>query len=201
MRGSGSKVSRLTHSNFSLDESHHIMGWHNETEAWSKRVGSNAKLSGTNPAIRLLDRKVYTASVYLQVNTTEFGMWYWSMQSDTKRTAMRKDWQTDRINFELWEPIGLTTSSKKTPAVLNFPDYSGISFFCPIWYLHHYGELVKLDTLFLSLNRLAWSTTSGPVFMFHTIETCFSSRASIRMWRAYTYIHTGDCLDWDFNPG
>ena len=37
---------------------------------------------------------------------------------------MRKHWQTDWINFELWEPIGLTTNSKKHVAVLNFLDYS-----------------------------------------------------------------------------
>ena len=37
---------------------------------------------------------------------------------------MRKHWQTDWINFKLWEPIGLTTNSKKHAAVFNFPDYS-----------------------------------------------------------------------------
>jgi len=45
-------------------------------------------------------------------------------RSDTKRTTMRKHWQTDWSNFELWEPIGLTTNSKTHGAVFNFPDYS-----------------------------------------------------------------------------
>ena len=39
---------------------------------------------------------------------------------------MRKHWQTDWINFELWKPIGLTTNSKKHAAVFNFPDYSDL---------------------------------------------------------------------------
>jgi len=65
--------------------------------------------------------KFYTASAYLQVSTTEFDMG--SPRSDTKRNTMRKHWQTDWINFELWEPIGLATNSKKYAAVFNFPDY------------------------------------------------------------------------------
>ena len=34
--------------------------------------------------IRLLGQKIYTASTYLQVSTTEFGMRQWSMRSILK---------------------------------------------------------------------------------------------------------------------
>jgi len=37
---------------------------------------------------------------------------------------MRKHRQTEWVNFELWEPIGLATRSKKHAAVLNLPDYN-----------------------------------------------------------------------------
>jgi len=39
--------------------------------------------------------KFYTASAYLRVSTTQFGIWQWSTPSDARRTTMRKHWQTD----------------------------------------------------------------------------------------------------------
>jgi len=47
-----------------------------------------------------------------------------------------KHWQTDWINFELWEPIGLTTNSK-THAIdrFNFPDYRNEHLSRKIWRL------------------------------------------------------------------
>ena len=51
-----------------------------------------------SPTVRLPDGKVYTASAYLQVSTTEFGIWQWSRQSNTKRTTMGKHWQLIRLN-------------------------------------------------------------------------------------------------------
>jgi len=76
--------------------------------------------------IRLLDWKVYTANAYLQVSTTEFGMW-WCTRFDNKRITIRRHWKTDWIKFELWELIGWTTNNKRAKAVFNFSDYNTLA--------------------------------------------------------------------------
>jgi len=66
-------------------------------------------------AIWPVSRKVHVLNAYLRVSTTEFGMWYWSKRSDTKRTTIRKHWEADKspLNYRnsfVWPP-----AAKKPP--------------------------------------------------------------------------------------
>jgi len=57
-------------------------------------------------------------------------------------SSLRDHWQTDWINLELWETIGLTTSSQKAAGVFSFPDYS---------------HQANTEIMFASSSRLNWS--------------------------------------------
>ena len=75
---------------------------------------------------------------------------------------MRKHWQTDWINIELWELIGLTSSSKKATAVFNFPDYSQSA---NHWFWQRHNNWCFNWNMLLIQKRRIIHCSDNPVFM------------------------------------